>query len=479
MDDPDKCELTRPFELHGKWWRAGSEQEQHVPGCLSYTPEHGLQLELYGDLPGDEQPWLNHTESERPIWGDVDGRAGRRVKVSLFDEIPTNRPNDPSAKEKPFSHAIYFINRAIVGDHAPDVDSIRVTSIHFSISNFEMFVNTKSVEVVYDDETVQASYCPAKPVEVALQEPQFRATIKTLVEWCSSLFDRNCIISYRDSMALTPPSPISFADGTEVVFSLVNFFLMCATEGVEVRYIRGILESGEIVSSFGTMRGRKQRTTARDWVLTLKEIGGLFEDVLNRWFVLVAKLRFVGPVFFSELTSPSPIQDARFFHFAGCLEAFHREVVQRKIGKFLPKKDYREITKALLEHVPPTVPDPLKEAMRSALSRANDHAFAERIEALFKSLDPETQELLADDPKRFLNAIKHSRNKLAHVDDDASGEMFEGDDYAHVNLSLRAWLTILMLKECGIAESTIRDRMTAIGYFYWGPFKFEQPPQTS
>ena len=71
---------------------------------------------------------------------------------------------------------------------------------------------------------------------------------------------------------------------------------------------------------------------ARDWVLTLREIGNSFQDVLNRWFVLVEKLGFVGSVFFSELTSPSPIQDARFFHFAGCLEAFHREVIQRKMG---------------------------------------------------------------------------------------------------------------------------------------------------
>jgi hypothetical protein len=207
----------------------------------------------------------------------------------------------------------------------------------------------------------------------------------------------------------------------------------------------------------------------------LKEIGASFEDVLNRWFVLVQKLRFVGPVFFSELTSPSRIQDARFFHFAGCLEAFHREVVQEEMGKFLPKPDYREITKSLLTHVPAAVPDALREAMRLALSHANDHAFAERIDNLFNSLEPDTQRMLADEPKRFLAAIKHSRNKLAHVTDEPAGEVFEGREFAHANLSLRAWLTILILKECGIAESIITERMTAIAYFYWGPFKFDSP----
>ncbi len=254
--------------------------------------------------------------------------------------------------------------------------------------------------------------------------------------------------------------------------TLINFFLVCARESVDLRYVKGVLESGQIVSWFGLMRRRKRRRVGREWVLTLNDMDGRFESALNQWMILVKKLRFVGPVFFSELASPSPVQDARFFHFAGCLEAFHREVVQGEAaGKFIPKTEYRKITKALLQHLPPQLPLELQEAMRNKLSSANEHAFAERIAALFNSLEPETQERLTDEPQRFLEAMKHSRNKLAHVSDETSGEPF--DNYAHANLSIRGWLTILLLKECGITEATIRDRMDAINYFYWGPFKFE------
>jgi hypothetical protein len=478
MDNPDKCELTSPFELHGNWWRPDRDQNQRVAGCLTYTPDHGVQLQLYDDLPDEGWTWLKGEKLDRPIWGEVEGFAGKQVKVSLFGAIPTNRPNDPNAEDKPSAHTIYFINRAIVGAYALDPNSLLVTSIHFSVSDFESFVNTKPVAALYDGESVKVDYTAAKAVDITLQEPCFHIEINTHLGVDASLFDRNCTINYRDNMSLTPPKPIQFGDATDAVFSLQNFFLMCARESVELRYIQGVLESGEIISSFGSMRGRrKRRTTPRDWVLTLNEIGTSFQEVLNKWFVLVKKLRFVGPVFFSELTSPSPVQDARFFHFAGCLEAFHREVVQEDLGKFLPKKDYREITKSLLANLPPTVPEALKDAMRSALSHANDHSFAERIDALFNALEPETQKLLTDDPKRFVAAIKHSRNKLAHITDDPAGEVFEGKEFVHANLSLRAWLTILILKECGIAESVIRNRMNGISYFYWGPFKFNSPPK--
>lgn len=217
----------------------------------------------------------------------------------------------------------------------------------------------------------------------------------------------------------------------------------------------------------------KGRITGRAWVLTLDDIGGRLQDVVGRWLLLVEKLRFVGPVLFSEIANPSPVQDARFFHFAGCLEAFHREVVQADAGKFLPREEYREITKSLLNHLPPTVQEPLREAMRSALSHANDRSFAERTEALFNSLEAETQRQLADEPQRFLAAIKRSRNKIAHVAEATPGETFQGKEFAHANISIRGWLTILMLKECGVSESLILRKMAGTNYFYWGPFAFE------
>lgn len=168
------------------------------------------------------------------------------------------------------------------------------------------------------------------------------------------------------------------------------------------------------------------------------------------------------------------MQDARFLHFAGCLEAFHREVVQAEIGKFLPRNEYREITRSFLDHLPGSLSEALRDAMRSALSHANDHSFAERLDALFEVLEPETQRMLTGEPKRFLAAIRHSRNKLAHVMDETRGESFEGIEFARANLALRAWITILMLKECGIADSVIRERMTAVNYLFWVPFKFDR-----
>lgn len=469
MDDPEKCDLITPFELYGRWWRAGSDQLKSVTGCLSYTPVYGLQLQLYDDLPDEGSPWSKSKEPDQPIWGEVSGFAGKIVNVSLFDEIFTNRPNDPAIKEKT-PHPYYFVNHAIFGVHAKTQSSLQLASIHFSISDLESFLNTKPITAWFDGETVKVDYTVGVEQDLLLLDNEMKATTKTLIGTTSLLEDRRCIIRYRDNMSLVPTTPMPFEQAQETVFTLVNFFLMCARESVELRYLRGTLNTGEIISSFGSTRRPKRSPRIMDWVLSSRELN--LEDAINKWLLLVKKIGFIGPVFFSELAAPSPVQDARFFHFAGCLEAFHREVMQADAGKFLSRSEFKGITISLLGHLPATLSENLKDALRAALNHANDHSFAERIDALFNNLEPTTRQALTDDPPRFLAAIKHSRNKLAHVSDEASGETFEGVEYAHASLSLRAWLTILMLKECGIAESLIRERMIAIGYFHWGPFKF-------
>jgi hypothetical protein len=473
MDDSSNCDLITPFELHGRWWRAETDQHQSMPGCLSYTPDHGLQLQLYDGLQNEGFFLLLREVPHKPIWGEVNGFAGQQIKVSLFNTIQTNRPNDPKMEGKPFSHTIYYVNRAIIGTHALSPAALRLLSVRFSVVDFEEFANTEPIAPLSTGRKITVDYTIPDPLEVAVADPEMRVIIRTRVKCSGTRSDHNLTMTYTSEMELTPSSPMPFEDGMQTIFSIVNLLHLCAREAVELRSITAVLDSGESVASFALMRKPRGNRPSTDWLLTIREMEDRFGNVLNAWFSVVNRLRFVAPVFFSELTGPSSVQDARFFHFAGCLEAFHREVVQAEMGKFLPRRDYREIIKSLLDHLPTNVPEPLTAAMRSALSHANDHSFAERIEALFNTLEPETQCMLTDDANRFLAAIKHSRNKLAHIVDEPDGETFEGKEFAYANLSLRGWLTILMLKECGVAEVLLRERMKAIDYFYWGPFKFQ------
>ena len=477
LDNPDRCDLVTPFELYGRWWRANSDVSSAVSGCLSFTPDHGLQLQLYDDLPGEDFFSAMMKPPTHPIWGTVSGFAGKQFKVSLFGEIETNKPNNPAVNEKPAAHTIFYINRAIVGVHSVDLESLRVTSVVFSIVDLESFAGTRVIAPnFFNSDKLTVDYLPRPPIEVSVVNPAMKLRMTNRFGYGASAPDRNCLLTFAERIDIDLASPTPIEEAFRIAFDFGNFFAICSRECVDFRSMRAILESGEEVASFGSMRGSRRRRIDRDWIVRISDFGEKFEEVINRWFALVKKMGFVGPVFFSELSAPSPVQDARFFHFAGCLEAFHREVIQADAGKYLPKSEYRQMVNQLLTHLPTDAPQGLQDAMRSALSSANNFAFAERLDFLFQSLEDDTKKLLTDDQPRFLAAIKRSRNKLAHITDGATGDTFEGKDYAHINLCLRTWLVILMLRECGVPEEMLRQRIIGGECLFWGPFTFAQRP---
>jgi hypothetical protein len=478
MVGPEDYDLTQPFELFGDWWRAGPEKGVSTPGCLSFTPAYGLQLQLYGKTAeGFDQP-TTEDSAAAPIWGEVVAFAGRRVPVSLFHEIHTNRPNDPAVLENSTPYDIYFVNQAIIGAHLLARSQLLLQMIELSVVDFESFVGGQPLKP--SAAPFGVGYEPTKVLEAKLHLAGFTASIGSSAHTRHRVAEPQFEIAFRYVLQLKPLSPTSFDDCLQLAMDVANLLSLFSVEPVAVRRICGTSEAGCDIGWFAPMRGRNRVRTNREWVLRLSDVGASeFGGLLDSWLGLSKTMGFISSVYFSELSSPSPVTDARFFYFAACLEAFHREVVQGDIGKFLPKPVYKGIVRDLMTHAPTDLPEPLKRAMFSALSYANDKTFAERLDELFSRLEGETRKLIADDPQRFLAAVKHSRNKLAHVEDGKSHETFTGRQYAHANFCLKAWITVLILKHCGVDEGLLRSKIESVGYTIWGPFAFDSDATVS
>jgi hypothetical protein len=89
LDNPEKCDLVTPFELYGHWWRAASDEEKAVSGCLSFTPEYGLQLQLYDELPGESMLLFSVIANEAPKQRTSVGGRSRAVALPPIRFQPT------------------------------------------------------------------------------------------------------------------------------------------------------------------------------------------------------------------------------------------------------------------------------------------------------------------------------------------------------------------------------------------------------
>lgn len=438
MDNPEDHDLLGDFELHGRFWQAHETENESIPGIIKYSAEHGPELLIFGAF--SDRSFRHPAKPTPPnlttLLGSVYAAAGRKVPAALLDIIHTNEPADINAKKERMEYEIYYANRVVLGTDALAFDDIAVTAVEASYEDFEAFVNISPITPMRASDidvrgVVYRQTSPIKLKHSASSGISFSITDATVDE--SRRYERDYRISYRHVLNIESAAPISLAEGLGLVFKIRDFLRLCAKTSVVVRRVRLTLDNQSPGSWISQNRSQRSRRRVLNWLLSLQHIGEEhLESVLNNFFVMANELGFMAKMFFTELDSPSELVDARFFHLAGCLEAFHR------------------ITK------------PSKAKVD----------FVDRLKKLFDTLEPDTKQMLVEDPARFIDAVKNTRNMLAHVDDGKSHEKFVGHQYLSANLIIQAWIVIMMLKRCGIAEPLIRDRMNVTGYCGWGPFNF-------
>ncbi len=195
--------------------------------------------------------------------------------------------------------------------------------------------------------------------------------------------------------------------------------------------------------------------------------------VFRHWFSSAKRLKGIRDVFFGTLRVRPAFMDTRFFHLSQSLESFHRKAIQRS-GKYLPRKEWRPILKKVKALVPDDLPLGITDAMRRALEWANDFSFPERLNALLGSLSPETVDLVTNDPRRFVAAIKDTRNWLTHLERRADSKAFPSDDWSTACDSMELLLFILMLKHHRVPENRIRDRVVECHRFSRSRYHFHE-----
>lgn len=108
----------------------------------------------------------------------------------------------------------------------------------------------------------------------------------------------------------------------------------------------------------------------------------------------------------------------------------------------------------------------------SALWKANDISFQDRLKHLFELLEPDTIALITTDRDRFISAIKDTRNQFTHVEQRKKSKAFHRLQWRDAADKALAILFIHMLKLCGLPEAEICTRMKRSKRFGTNPFEF-------
>lgn len=312
------------FRKKGLWWLPGDPQKQ-IPGILTFSPEKGLDLDLFEVVSGSQFRIINGileaggfvTLIDSFITGhslNIPGFQSCRLFSSycLLGPAPINNERD-----------LKFHNAQIRFEY---VDEWANLSKGFSFST-----NTKNKEI-------QVTYKLPKPIEFPI-EKGFKISLDAHCETPNiSLVQKKANISQKIFVFFANTRKKRFLSLLEQVFHFQCFLVLCMfRRSLTFEYFllnrnkKGMIpQKWEVLFKVDLPNEMNESLIPMDFLAPFHSISGEFSTLLCKWFREKKKLEPATTPYFNLFFNKTDFHSDRFLEITRCSEAFHRETVGLK-----------------------------------------------------------------------------------------------------------------------------------------------------
>jgi hypothetical protein len=457
----DSHSLFDNFEYGGFWWSPKSPGHK-VAGTLRYTVSQRMTLDLLGSL---DESGSDENEDSDLILGTADGNRAFTLQGLI-------RTKSRSVGRKVFSSS-YLVDRIFEGKHFSSTKDIKFTSVSVSYTSFEDWFadlpfheTTDNTDVPTDAVKLIASHVVPYPI-FECRVDSLNSAIEAKLGFEGSIGIRELKWRSTGYIDIVPDEPSSFdwfwqvhADIRNLLTLLMNeptyAKLMCAY-GDAIETSPGRVSKERIYVYFMNSSGASQEEIhPADMLLIFPAIKDNISMILEAWFSKAELLRAVYTLFFGSMYFSHMYPRFHFLNLIQAVETFHRNM---RMGQYLSEEAFEPIRVTLTTAIPNDIPRDFRESLKNKIRYGYEYSLRKRLRQLFAELEPETTNLITNNVTALIGKIVDTRNYFTHYTDELKKLAFEDDSVHYANYKLRVLLIVLLLKEVGLSEAVIRERV--------------------
>ncbi len=444
----NRFKLTDSFTLTGRRWLP-SEPDRSLGGTLKCSPDE-MSLEIQGALVNVPIQRLMTVGDDFDRLSVVHGHCNG-VRVTLLNAYATGyNHNFVEPITTTYSASYVFLGRHI---NEPSFGAI---GLSFRCSHLDDFVHRDPFERYRtpDDElTVRfpehesIDYLLASEgttLSLTLTGSRTETHMKVVVEgWHVFRF------------AAVQPQPLQWY--IRRMYRLCFLLTLLTDENVRPLQITIEFPNEHEVADvfFRTSNRREKQKEAGLLLLYFGQVADSLESLVDK--AISAQPTLVDSLeLFIEGREHHGTSEGRFLVLTQSLEAFSRAISD---AQYMPASDYEAVRSALVQAIPSCVGEDHRAGLKSRIKYGNEYAFRKRIELLIDSLMPSTVELVCQSKSAFVSGIVDTRNYLTHYTDELRAKALTGGDLFWACEKLALLLRLVLLKEFGIAEDLLRNRI--------------------
>lgn len=403
-------ETVKPFRCSGYWWLPETPDER-IAGTLTYTPQKGATLELFGSFAQATADFAGF--GPEIVWGESDHGV-----VTLHDCVLTHLSVGSTNNSRLRARNVFL------GYHFASESDMNFEKLFVRYSNLDEWINRSGFDrkVLADSvlppwKKLTVIYEPPNAIQIA-QSPDCNMAVEFHLSVPSLTYvQKKASILQENYVELTFPSLRSVRDCFETLFHLRNFLTLGISEPIYVLQLRGYVQDcAEPITIFFEQRYMPEQLETilpPKMLFIFDEIAAKSDTFLKNWYSKRVSLKNAYELFFALINNPHMYADDRFLSMSRALESYHKEVIYSKDRNLRVR---------------------LTEILNIFWSIANT---------------------FIQDKGAFLNTVMDTRNYLTHYDVKPKKNVVYGNALFFTAEQLRLLVEMCLLKEIGFTLDEI------------------------
>ncbi len=459
--------MTEEFSIKGEWFLP-SNKEQRVHGIMTYHPQNGTDLELYGSLNGDS--FFSDFKDHEIILGLTSD--SKQVTLYSCNMTESGGATLVQGEESGKPSTIYSIRYTLIGLHADSINDLRFNIISSEIFNLGEWVGISGFERQKMDfeklkrHEVTVEYKLPEQIEFEIDKDTKGLFYFIANHPGLSRYQKTITITQRVEFQVKTEKEKSIEELLEYIFSFQNFLTLALYRST---YPLSITLSGEkhkkdygngeihnkTIKLYFSSRNFKTNEKPKFGIEMIFDYGRIrndFPTIIKNWY---SKYELFEPAFdlvFEQFYNGNIFTVNTFLNLAQSAETFHARVHNHTR---IPSEQYKKMKEEILK----VVSKDYHTWLNDQFNFGNNLNLHTRLTELTEKYSNHILDKILGDKTQFVLKVKNSRNYYTHYSKDSEKKALKGVELFYLSERLKILLVCSFLIEVGFDRDNLSSTL--------------------
>ncbi|WP_053366300.1 HEPN domain-containing protein [Bacillus sp. FJAT-27245] len=421
------------------WWYLPSNPTERLTGTLTIDDDNVCKLKMAHNFGGLSGIGVN----ELPI---IHGVLSNGKEVTLVNSIKTNeRWGFPG-----FPVSVWSSSLAVIGGLYNEDKDIALSEIKATYESLNLWLNKRPFEINASPASYEVFMHYKMPDVIKVENSNFNIEFTYKVNSSGDLYSKFEVIQ-TEFVRFIFKEKTHYKEGINVVDDFSNFLTLCIGKNVNCgNFFAKDIQGKDIILLLKSQKDNSETVKDHEIIIKFSFIEDSFETCIQTWS---AKKELLEPIihYFVEAHEKGFHVPMSYLKVVQALEAFSRRMRNNKMWS---EEEFEE----MIERITSQLQDEDDRKLISGII-SNEPRLRQRLNEILLEVN-DIFEISSKNRKSYINKMVNTRNYYTHFDESLKDKIFKVETMYFITKYLKLVLRVLLLRELGINNDLIKQRMS-------------------